>query len=533
MGMFVNPDNLAFQAALNAKIYVDKSGILNYTNSVLGSTDAFICNSRPRRFGKSLLISTFESLFRHGLRDFKGLAIEKLWIEESKPLVVRLDFSEIKNFSSPEDFSRKFTSLISRCFGMVGFQYVDDDLNSASGQLSTWLQTLDINALVVLIDEYDAPLTSCLNQHGLFNSVRERISEFYAVLKSNDRALRYVFVTGITKFNKTSIFSELNNLSDVSLSPRFGTLLGYTHEAVETYFDGYLTQSASVLSVSRDELLRSLTKQYDGFCFERTTTKKVFAPWSLLKFFSEPEVGLLDYWFESGGRPAALVQYLKSHTLRDPEEYGKEKSIALNLLTGSANVNTLSDIGLLTQAGYLTLKRVVGLTAFVAYPNAEVAAAMAQLYSERLLQGQTLEQVGADNVALRLAEEDPEGVVHLFNRIFTSIDYQNYPVRDEATVRAFIQIFLSGAGFSPHIEVHNSQGRSDLEVTVQNRHFVFEFKVARKEESSEEKLEEGLKQMRKRSYGLQHADQEQLRMVLVFSIPKRKFDKWSVVNPEN
>ena len=291
--------------------------------------------------------------------------------------------------------------------------------------------------------------------------------------------------------------------------------------------------SASVLSVSRDELLRSLTKQYDGFCFERTTTKKVFAPWSLLKFFSEPEVGLLDYWFESGGRPAALVQYLKSHTLRDPEEYGKEKSIALNLLTGSANVNTLSDIGLLTQAGYLTLKRVVGLTAFVAYPNAEVAAAMAQLYSERLLQGQTLEQVGADNVALRLAEEDPEGVVHLFNRIFTSIDYQNYPVRDEATVRAFIQIFLSGAGFSPHIEVHNSQGRSDLEVTVQNRHFVFEFKVARKEESSEEKLEEGLKQMRKRSYGLQHADQEQLRMVLVFSIPKRKFDKWSVVNPEN
>ena len=359
------------------------------------------------------------------------------------------------------------------------------------------------------------------------------LSRFYGILKANDRVLRFLFITGITKLNKTSIFSELNNLSDVSLSPRFGTLLGYTHEEVETYFDGYLTQSASVLSVSCDELLRSLTKQYDGFCFERTTTKKVFAPWSLLKFFSEPEVGLLDYWFESGGRPAALVQYLKSHTLRDPEEYGKEKSIALNLLTGSANVNTLSDIGLLTQAGYLTLKRVVGLTAFVAYPNAEVAAAMAQLYSERLLQGQTLEQVGADNVALRLAEEDPEGVVHLFNRIFTSIDYQNYPVRDEATVRAFIQIFLSGAGFSPHIEVHNSQGRSDLEVTVQNRHFVFEFKVARKEESSEEKLEEGLKQMRKRSYGLQHADQEQLRMVLVFSIPKRKFDKWSVVNPEN
>lgn len=120
------------------EIYVDKTEFI----CGLASQKGKYLLVRPRRFGKSLLISTFESLFRHGLRDFKGLAIEKLWIEESKPLVVRLDFSEIKNFSSPEDFSRKFTSLISRCFGMVGFQYVDDDLNSAAGQLSTWLQTL-------------------------------------------------------------------------------------------------------------------------------------------------------------------------------------------------------------------------------------------------------------------------------------------------------------------------------------------------------------------------------------------------------
>ena len=424
-------------------------------------------------------------------------------------------------------------SLISRKFAPFGFRYELRPFQTVSDQLSDWLTAQEKNSLVLLIDEYDAPLTSCLNNKTIFKEVRRALSAFYSVLKSNEGALRFAFITGITKFNKTSIFSELNNLSDLSLNVEYGTLLGYTYSETQKYFSGYLDNAASLLGISRGELTEELIKHYDGFCFERTAKEHVFAPWSMLNFLSSPRNGFVDYWFESGGRPAALVQYLKSHTLRDPEEYGKEKSIALNLLTGSANVNTLSDIGLLTQAGYLTLKRVVGLTAFVAYPNAEVAAAMAQLYSERLLQGQTLEQVGADNVALRLAEEDPEGVVHLFNRIFTSIDYQNYPVRDEATVRAFIQIFLSGAGFSPHIEVHNSQGRSDLEVTVQNRHFVFEFKVARKEESSEEKLEEGLKQMRKRSYGLQHADQEQLRMVLVFSIPKRKFDKWSVVNPEN
>ncbi len=510
------------------QIYVDKTRLI----FDLASQRRKYLLVRPRGFGKSLLISTFETLFKNGLEDFCSLEIEKLWKGERTYSVVKFDFSEIKPIFGLKKFERDLKDRLIDNFSGQGFSY-DPNLTSLFSQLSKWLGDQPANSLVVLIDEYDAPLTSSLHDRILFNEVRGLLSEFYALLKANDEAIRFLFITGITKFNKASIFSELNNMVDISLNPQFGSLLGYTHEEVENYFDSYLSRASTALNLSKEDLLTRLTKQYDGFCFEVTANQKVFSPWSLLNFFAAPGLGFCDYWFESGGRPAALVQYLKSHTLRDPEEYGKEKSIALNLLTGSANVNTLSDIGLLTQAGYLTLKRVVGLTAFVAYPNAEVAAAMAQLYSERLLQGQTLEQVGADNVALRLAEEDPEGVVHLFNRIFTSIDYQNYPVRDEATVRAFIQIFLSGAGFSPHIEVHNSQGRSDLEVTVQNRHFVFEFKVARKEESSEEKLEEGLKQMRKRSYGLQHADQEQLRMVLVFSIPKRKFDKWSVVNPEN
>ena len=253
------------------EIYVDKSDLVYE----LASTRRKYFLARPRRFGKSLLISTFESLFTHGLRDFKGLAIEKLSVEETKFLVVRLDFSERKFFSSPEEFSRKFASLISRCFGTVGFQYVDDDLNSAAGQLSTWLQTLRLSSLVVLIDEYDAPLTSCLNQHELFNAVRGQLSEFYAVLKSHDRALRFVFITGITKFNKMRIFSELNNLSDISLAPRFGSLLGYTHEEVQTYFGPYIAKSAEVLSIGQNELLDLLAAHYDGFCFEERDRKSV------------------------------------------------------------------------------------------------------------------------------------------------------------------------------------------------------------------------------------------------------------------
>ena len=139
-----------------------------------------------------------------------------------------------------------------------------------------------------MIDEYDAPLTSCLNDRTLFNEVRGFLSEFYALLKANDEAIRFLFITGITKFNKASIFSELNNLVDISLNPQFGSLLGYTHEEVEMYFNSYISRASTALNLSKEDLLTTLTKQYYGFCFEVTARQKVFSPWSLLNFLALP-----------------------------------------------------------------------------------------------------------------------------------------------------------------------------------------------------------------------------------------------------
>ena len=183
MGMFVNPDNSAFQVALNSEIYVDKSGLIKYTNKVLNTLQGYICNSRPRRFGKSLLISTFESLFKFGLRDFKGLAIENLWKEDAVYNVVRLDFSEIKDFADAESFSERLISLLSRKFAPYGFCYELLPFQTVSDQLSDWLTAREKNSLVLLIDEYDAPLTSCLNNKTVFKEVRRALSAFYSVLK--------------------------------------------------------------------------------------------------------------------------------------------------------------------------------------------------------------------------------------------------------------------------------------------------------------------------------------------------------------
>lgn len=154
------------------QIYVDKTELVYQLARLPGKF--FL--SRPRRFGKSLLISTFESLFKYGLRDFQNLAIEKLWKEEKTYSVVRLDFSEIKNFISLDNFFKKLTALLLRSFAPLGFNYVTDPVEDITDQLSSWLESLPPNSLVVLIDEYDAPLTACLNNRELFHAIRSVLS---------------------------------------------------------------------------------------------------------------------------------------------------------------------------------------------------------------------------------------------------------------------------------------------------------------------------------------------------------------------
>lgn len=207
-----------------------------------------------------MLISTFEALFKYGVKYFEGLAIEKLWKEHKEYKIVRLDFSEIKPFFGLNKFCKDLTGLIIDKFSSLGFEYKSSEL-SLFRQLSSWMEEQEPSSLVILIDEYDAPLTSCLSDPILFEQIRSLLAEFYSVIKANDSSLRFVFITGITKFNKTSIFSELNNLKDLTLDVGFGTLLGYTHDEIQRYFLPYLHEAASTLNISDKELLEKLTRQ--------------------------------------------------------------------------------------------------------------------------------------------------------------------------------------------------------------------------------------------------------------------------------
>lgn len=507
---------------LRNQIYVDKSALVC---KIASRTGKFLF-VRPRRFGKSLLISTFESLFKFGLRDFKGLAIEKLWEETKTYNVVRLDFSEIRTDFGLDKFKEDLRDWLIDNFSPFGFRY---DLAGPSifCQFSAWFKKQEPNSLVLLIDEYDTPLTSCLNNPELFESIQDVLSEFYAVMESNDDALRFVFITGIVNFIKGRLFSGFHGINDISLDSEFGKLLGFTRGEVKEYFYPYLETSSRALNLPVSELLEQLIKQYGGFCFERSAIEKVIAPWSLLNFLASPRNGLLDYWFESGGKASALTDGLKSGSMSDPEEYGREKLISLS---GSTSPESLSDLALLTQTGYLTIKAVkYEDTVFLDYPNLEVKKAMAQLYVEHLLAGRSAGQVGAGPIVQVLTEESAEALVHILNRLFAAIDYQRYPVRDEASVRGFTQVYFAGAGLEPKVENHTAHGRSDLEVKAINRRWVLEFKVSRGQENPDQKLEEAVEQLKLEGYGDDSSSENLIKIALVFSLEDRKFVRWKEV----
>jgi len=504
----------------NNKIYVDKTAMVHQLAKGVGNK-VFI--ARPRRFGKSLLVSTFESLFKYGLRDFHGLAIEKLWQGQTYD-TIRLDFSKLKDFSDAGDFEGQLGVFLSDALEVSLGEHLQA-VNDARliNEFDKWLGKRSTSSVVLLIDEYDAPLTACLNQPTLFESIRKKLGRFYSILKSNDSALRFLFITGITKYSKVSIFSELNNLNDITLKHAYGTLLGYTEEEINRYFGDYVAQAATKLGMTPAEMLAAMRASYDGYCFDEQASTHVYAPWSTLNFLDSPEDGLKNYWIESGGQASLLTNYVRSHSLKDPTQYGNLQSVALNNLSISADISTLDDVVLLMQAGYLTIKAVEYGTTYLDYPNREVAESMAQYYTQVVLKRRNLAQIGAGDIIECLKREDADTFVDRLNKAFLAIDYTGYPVTDEYKCCAMAAMFLAGAGLPAMSQTHNALGRSDLEAVLGSTRWVLEFKFARPGDDPEALLAEALSQAESRQYGAQSSETRLMHMGLVFSEDKRQF----------
>ena len=379
----------------------------------------------------------------------------------------------------------------------------------------------------MLIDEYDAPLNDCLKNPELHFKVQRTLSRFYSKLKKNSSNLRFLFITGICKHNTLDLFSSGNFIQDISFSTDYGSLAGYTVQEVEKYFTSYIENAANVLHLSFDECFAKMRRYYDGFCFEMYGEQHVFSPWSVLNFLAKPRDGFRNYWYNSAGLPTVLEQYIKEHSLKNPEEYGQDRFADIyDLYRYKELDNEFNDTALLYQTGCISIKSafVEDMTVTLNYPNKEVSESMARLYTEMVLGNRTVTSViGYGPVGL-FGTKSPETVVASLNKLFLSVDYKDYPVKSEATLRAYLQLYLKLGGINQFIEPHNAKGRSDLEFKVQDRYWVIELKFAKEQDDPQKLLNEAVEQLKSRQYGEQNETKLQhIRLALVFSQKDRQF----------
>ncbi len=504
---------------LSNTVYVDKTKLI----CGLAAENQRLFLVRPRRFGKSLLLSTFESLFQDGLKYFAGLEAEKIWNDQTYQ-VVRIDFSPLKIYRSYSDFQTQLESRIRSAFARAGFDYRPESGILFFDALESWLLSLKNASLVLLVDEYDAPLTAHIDDSDVFSTIKQLLAQFYGIIKSADQAFRFVFITGITKFQGTSIFSEFNNLQDLTLQKDYGALLGYTDSEIKRFFPEYLEASMKTLGLTEHELMELMRKHYDGYCFEETCTQHVFTPWSVLSFFKTPSRGFKPYWYDSAGQPAVLLKFLTHHALSHPEYYDSPKIASYRSLAATQNYENIDETTLLVQTGYLTLKHFENDVFTLGYPNKEVATAMAQLYCDELLRNASESRLKLARLPKILANGTLEEIVALFNTAFEAVNYQDYPVTSEHACRAFLHVLLLGAAMVTTAEFSNAHGRSDLEVEAGDRHWIFELKFATGASAAQRQLDDALEQIRSRRYGAGHLSERRIiRAALVFDGRARRF----------
>jgi hypothetical protein len=305
--------------------------------------------SRPRRFGKSLLVSTLDAIFSAQKELFEGLYIYDKWDWREQNPVIRLDFGN-RAYRSGEELKTSLNDFIEITATNNQLSLRENTLSGKFGELIEKLHHSTGRQVVILVDEYDKPITDHLSNPEMRDANREILHDFYQVIKAADEHLRFIFLTGVSKFSGLSVFSALNSPDDITLNRKYASICGYTQQELESYFTEYIDETALYLSRSREELLASIRKWYNGYSWDGKTS--VYNPFSTLLFFNN--MVFADYWFRTG-TPTFLIELLKKRNqLRPVLEPIKVSSSAFD----SYNPSNAGEISLLFQTGYLTIKQI-------------------------------------------------------------------------------------------------------------------------------------------------------------------------------
>ena len=445
--------------------YVDKTAAV-YS---LAATGKYYLLSRPRRFGKSLLVSTMEAYFRGMKELFKGLAIEALEQDWASYPVLHLDLTG-NAYTSVSALKERLELHLGRWEELYGKAGEFSDLASRFDAVIESAVKKTGNKVVVLVDEYDKPIVDNLDSPELMERFMRELQGFYSVIKSKDDFIRFAFLTGVTKLGKMSIFSGLNNLNDISMDLRYADICGISESELRANFDASVEGLASACRLGKEECYAKLARMYDGYHFHHKAIG-VYNPFSILNTFYANEFRM--YWFHTG-TPSFLIRYLQAgrYNLDNISKDG----VSVETLTGANYVNP-APITLMYQTGYLTIKgydeRFRSYT--LDYPNEEVKTgflnSLSQLYAPALTEG--------DFSVAKFVKDVESGDVEGFMNRFTSfLADNNYELqRDlELYFQNTMSVMLKMMGLYIKTEYHTSNGRIDILFDTDRFVYVIELK---------------------------------------------------------
>jgi len=528
----------------NNRIYIDKTEYL-YRMLVDNPLERIFV-SRPRRFGKSLTLDTVATLFESGVDPyFKGTWIYDKWTEPTYP-VFRLNLIEYPKDDLIE-FKRRLIKDISNFAFLNKVKNYFEDF-SPTGSLKSLLEALAIEhrKIVLLIDEYDCQLTANINNKKIYDSFQEFLREFYGIIKGK-YAIRFLGVTGVTRLKDVSIFSVGSDINDITNDSAYSQMIGFTRDEIKKYYIDYLKLAASyennctvdnVTEAQIESLLDRLAKNYDGYCFDEFYKKKVFSTWSVNKFFqsvvSNKFVYFGEYWYDNGGLPSILVNYLKTHELNIFDYLDKNKSLKVtdDDFKNPTSLTTINQNVLMCQTGYLTLRSSLNDSNIIALgiPNGEIYKALNKLLAAKFFKG-TIDVTNDANENI-LDVGSVEDIISLLNTMVNTVTYDAYPLNSESSVQNYVKAYLLGAKQNVFSEIHQAKGRADLMIETNKRRIVIEFKYAKDETEAKAKLSEAIEQIKTRDYGnIVPRKDELLRIAAVFNAdPKvRAFTEFQLV----
>jgi len=484
--------------------YVDKT---RYIYDLIDSgIDQFFL-SRPRRFGKTLMCWTLDALFSGKRELFEGLAISKTdWEWESYP-ILHLDMSLVSTSAGMDGVMESLRERMKVIARMHGVDVCDLTVPGVMlGRIITETSERHGKPVVVIVDEYDKPFLDFYSKPPIAREVREILRDCYINFKAGEQYIRFLFMTGISKFARMGVFSTLNQLTDISLKEEFGVSLGYTEEELVENFGEHLEFGAKKLDCAVNELVDKMRHYYNGFCFDGV--QKVYNPFSTLNFLTDFK--FVNHWMESAN-PKIIADYMKDRNLTVEQFRGMQ--VSKDFAKNPGEIETAPPESFLYQSGYLTLREGVSDDFSLDYPNVEVLNSMSKLVYANIMRcrddGGDLDISAPFMKAL--IDVNCDLMIEMLNHLLASIPYDDYAKSAQLAIklsgiptqewlyRSNILAFLRGCGVLVVGEMHTSKGRSDLLVCHRGAAWVIEIKVAYNDDGKV-LAKEALEQINARQY---------------------------------